>query len=271
MNLKQKKIIFLCFIVKKNIKFRFPCRHISEFDIVIVDDASNCPELSTIIPLSFKPSSFILFGDKYSKSSAISIDPECHEKNLDQPLFFRIIENLSEYTHDFHQSFQLHEQFRMSPGVCHLVNELFYQNSIKMNIDDPTSSNVFRPFLVIDTKSSMSTDKSGSATINAQKMYDDFKALSSIHKYHFTIIFPTEVEVEDFKNYASIGDSYRHCLNADQCLNRETDILFIWITNQLKPSNILNETKYLQKIFSRVRKSIIICGDLSVVKVKKEK
>lgn len=240
-----------------------------QFDIVILDDASLCPELSTIVPLTLRPTAFIMFGDKHSEPVEMAIDKECHKKRLDRSLFKRILENLTQFTHDFRDCFELCETFRMPPGICKLLNELFYENSIKVSESIRNISNVFCPFLVIDA-SSISKEQNNQMEKIARQMYNKTKKKAINAGLHFAIVFPTQEEVEEFNSIGGNDEfdkKHRHCLVAENCLNRETDVLFLWITNNLNENHILNHGKYLQKIFSRAKKSIFICGDISALPV----
>lgn len=248
--------------------FPFP-RHIDKFDIVIVDDATQCSELSTVIPLAFQPTSLILFGDTFSQPITKSVDPECNRKGFYRSLFHRILDCLRQYTHECFHSYELQEQYRMSPGICDLVNGFYYKNTMRTTRSVAETKEVLKPFLVLDVKAFVEIHKS--VWLSVRLFYLELKKIAKMHDYTFTIILPTMAEVKAFQCYG-VFDNFDHiqleCVTANNALYRETDVLVIWITRNFSVNEVLSAPVYLQKILSRTRKSVFICGDFQYVEVR---
>jgi len=93
-----------------------------EFDVVVVDEACQATEPSTIIPLVVKPSRFILVGDpKQLPPTVIS-----EERGLKYTLFERLSRNTP--------SVLLDTQYRMHSDIADFVNREFYENRLKNGV-----------------------------------------------------------------------------------------------------------------------------------------
>lgn len=92
-----------------------------KFNLVIIDEACQATEISSIIPLKFSPDKVILIGDPKQ------LPPTILSENfqLQKSLFDRLL---------IHQkSVLLNEQYRMHPEICQLSSSFFYKNQIKTN------------------------------------------------------------------------------------------------------------------------------------------
>lgn len=116
-----------------NFSTLFHFRYVQNFDVCILDDASECSELSSILPLQFNPTSVILFGDEKQESSDIS------STGLNRSLFTRIIDGYKKFKKNCPNIHRLNEQFLMKNEICRALNTLFYDGRME------TAKNVFDP------------------------------------------------------------------------------------------------------------------------------
>lgn len=69
-------------------------RYHTEFDIVLFDDAAQCIEPHTIVPLMYNPKVFLLFGDRNMRhKDKMNLEKIYQNANLTQSLFQRLFNN----------------------------------------------------------------------------------------------------------------------------------------------------------------------------------
>ncbi|KAM0681562.1 DEAD-box type RNA helicase [Glugoides intestinalis] len=114
--------------------------HVEKFDLIIVDEACQATELSTIIPFKYNPDKVILIGDPNQlPPTVLSEQPQ---------LQFSLFERLLSY----HNPVQLNIQYRMHPEICNLSSLFFYNNKIQ------TAEEVFLRPSILEIESEFKTD-----------------------------------------------------------------------------------------------------------------
>ncbi|KAI5170015.1 hypothetical protein PAEPH01_1176 [Pancytospora epiphaga] len=89
-----------------------------KFEYLIVDEACQATEPSTLIPMKYNFSKVILVGDPKQ------LPPTTFAKN--SPLGYSLFERLSK---SYHPLF-LNSQYRMHPSICRISSHLFYDNKL---------------------------------------------------------------------------------------------------------------------------------------------
>lgn len=124
-----------------------------EFECVIVDEAAQAVELSTLIPLCLEPSRFILIGDPQQLPATVlsrTAKRLCYERSLFQRLQLCGV-----------QVKMLSVQYRMHPHIAQFPAAYFYNNQL-INAESVTSrpplpchswTGLFQPFLFFDVPS----------------------------------------------------------------------------------------------------------------------
>lgn len=99
--------------------------NIQNFDLLIIDEACQATEISTIIPFKFNPNKIIMIGDpKQLPPTVLSVNSQ-----LQKSLFERLLA--------FNTPVVLDTQYRMHPTICELSSKFFYNGQI---ITDPSVS-----------------------------------------------------------------------------------------------------------------------------------
>jgi senataxin len=94
-----------------------------KFDTIIIDEASQAIELSTLIPLKYNCERLILLGDP-NQLNATVFSSIALKYNYDQSLFVR-------FQKAGHKILMLKTQYRMKAEVSNFISEIFYNNLVK--------------------------------------------------------------------------------------------------------------------------------------------
>jgi len=124
----------------------------TRFDVVIVDEAAQAVEPSTLIPLTeIKAKQVYLVGDP-AQLPATVLSRECAKNNYEQSLFKRLMD--SEYP-----VHKLSTQYRMLPEIREFPSEQFYGGELrdgpgllKQNYRDWHECKLYRPFVFYDVQ-----------------------------------------------------------------------------------------------------------------------
>lgn len=95
---------------------------VEKFNLLIIDEACQATEISSIIPLKFSPDKVILVGDPKQLPPTILSE----NSQLQKSLFDRLL--------TYHSAALLEEQYRMHPEICELSSLFFYENQVKTNL-----------------------------------------------------------------------------------------------------------------------------------------
>ncbi|KAL6934014.1 hypothetical protein ACO0R3_001797 [Hanseniaspora guilliermondii] len=139
------------------------------FPTVVIDEACQCTELSTLVPLRYGAKQIIMVGDPNQLPPTV-ISNVAAGANYDESLFSRLIKGNSPYLLDV--------QYRMHPEISKFPSKQFYKSRLKdgPNMDiinqkpwfkDP----IFRPynfFSVVDGRESKSAAMSLSNVVEAE-------------------------------------------------------------------------------------------------------
>lgn len=96
---------------------------VDKFDLVIVDEACQATEISTLMPLRYNPGKVIMIGD------TCQLPPTVFSKR------HQLYESLFERMLDYHVPEILNTQYRMHPAICDLASTLFYKKKLKTSSD----------------------------------------------------------------------------------------------------------------------------------------
>mmetsp|Transcript_15732 Transcript_15732/g.23157 ORF Transcript_15732/g.23157 Transcript_15732/m.23157 type:complete len:1124 (-) Transcript_15732:204-3575(-) len=141
-----------------------------KFEVVVVDEAAQSVEPSTLSALQLGSNHAILVGDPQQLPATI-FNVSGRNTKYDRSLFQRLEEA-------GHQVFMLNQQYRMNPKISHFPREIFYGGDLKdglnvlqSNYGDPLHTKVlsavpaFQPFTVLDLDSK--EERGGSSYANS--------------------------------------------------------------------------------------------------------
>ncbi|KAF8073606.1 SEN1 N terminal-domain-containing protein [Lyophyllum atratum] len=94
-----------------------------EFEMVIIDEAAQCVELSSLIPLKYRSNRCVMVGDPQQLPPTV-ISQEACRFNYNESLFVRLQKHRPDTVH------LLSIQYRMHPDISSLPSRVFYQGKL---------------------------------------------------------------------------------------------------------------------------------------------
>jgi len=250
-----------------------------QFDLVILDEASKSAIIESIVPLS-SGKKWVLLGDRkqlppFLDNRGGDLDSNEIEK---LSLFNYLLDNnLSESCKHF-----LTKQYRMSPGICKLISQNFYDDKLESGTKIENNNFLgFRGKEIIWIDTSMedtrkdNRNKSGSF-INPLEVNIVEKVFMSLEQYCKDIEKSPKNSVLVISGYSGQVDKLRqtigtrfknftHRINTiDACQGHEADIVIFSLVRSNEKGNIgfMREMERLNVGLSRAKKGLIIIGDL---------
>lgn len=154
------------------IVFRFS--KIKSMDICIIDEATQCNEPTSLIPLQFGVKSLVLVGDTKQLPSTVMSEVKffhfyftqtpivfifilqiAKQYNYDQSLFQRLQKSCE--VEGKNPIFQLSTQYRMHPEILHWPNEYFYKNRLTSAESTKQHTLKLKPYTVFNLNFEQST------------------------------------------------------------------------------------------------------------------
>lgn len=140
------------------------CEFAQEFDALVIDEAAQAVEASTLIPFKFKPSRVVLVGD-HRQLPATVLSKKLVGIGYDRSLFQRLVENGSPV-------FLLTQQYRMHPSISRFPSKYFYDgrlvNDVKMKERTKRKyhkDRCFKPFVFFDVLDGEQSQVNGSKSL----------------------------------------------------------------------------------------------------------
>lgn len=166
------------------------------FDAVIIDEAAQAVEPSSLIPLKYNPRLVVLVGDPCQLPATV-VSRTARDCNYDQSLFQRLV--LCGYPVSM-----LEIQYRMHRHIADYPSRRFYQSRLVSAPDgrhdshdqpyhlDP--SGLFRPFLVHDVPSSKECVE-GTSYVNRQEVLYVVALYAALLERHSSCLGPASVGI----------------------------------------------------------------------------
>ncbi|CAI5734695.1 unnamed protein product [Hyaloperonospora brassicae] len=131
------------------------CEFAQDFDALVIDEAAQAVEASTLIPFKFRPRRVVLVGD-HRQLPATVISKQLVSMGYDRSLQQRLVENNSPVL-------LLSQQYRMHPEVAEFPSAYFYSrrlvqddNMREWTAQDYHSDSAFKPLLFYDVHGAQS-------------------------------------------------------------------------------------------------------------------
>lgn len=228
------------------------------FDVVIVDEACQATELTTLLVLKFNPSKIVLIGDP------CQLPPTVFSPKSD--LYTSLFERLTKYQ----TPIMLTEQYRMHPSICSLSSDLFYEGNLKtaeITMDKRLHGfeHKFQPLCFIDTSRCHESVTRTKSYANA----GECKACRQIcetleEKYGETlkiiILTPYKSQVDMLKMggwHQSLGVDIN---TIDGFQGQECDVVIL-STVRKKRLGFTADPRRINVAITRTRKCLIVLGD----------
>ncbi|PVZ96920.1 hypothetical protein BB558_007155 [Smittium angustum] len=248
------------------------------FETIIIDEAAQSIELSSVIPLKYAPKRCILVGDPNQLPPTV-LSLQASNYGYDRSLFVRMQENCPESVN------LLSIQYRMHPDISLFPSQLFYKNLLKdgEGMGEKKAavwhkSKMFTPFHVFGVSGKESIGK-GNSLYNAEEarvvcgmVYKLIKEFPKEPFYHrIGVITPYKQQLRELKR-VFIMKFGRQILNAidfntvDGFQGQEKDIIiFSCVRSNENTIGFLNDVRRMNVALTRARQSMFVVADVKSI------
>jgi len=235
------------------------------FPTVIIDEATQCLEPLSLMPLSEKTRRFILVGDQKQLGPSLIDCPDLVKIHYDRSLFDRMI---MKYNNSYNYAF-LDCQYRMHPTICDFPNKRFYrgkiQNGIKMNdrtgIIPPVSFIDVKGIEKINNKSFMNIEEANQIMGILRSLFE-----KGIMGYQIGIISPYGAQTKLLQHKIRLisNSSDVKIESVDSFQGNERDYIIVSLT-RTNMSSFFTSPRRVNVALTRSRLGLVLVGNLSAL------
>ena len=256
-----------------------------EFDLIVVDEATQATEPATLIPL-LKGKRAILIGDHKQLPPTVK-NQQAADRGLEKSLFERIIEEKGKKFWSL-----LKVQYRMHDDIMEFSSQKFYDGQLDssdtvsdhtladLGIDphstDDITTEAFRkqyPLVFFDTKNMNAAEKSRADSpsyfnpVEAEIVSDlASKALElGLSPAQIGVISPYKDQIDDLENKNLPEELEIKTVDGFQGREKELIILSLVRSNDKNNIGFLKDLRRLNVSITRARRKLIIIGDSETV------
>ncbi|XP_055374118.1 uncharacterized protein LOC129607268 [Condylostylus longicornis] len=236
-------------------------RYCNYFDVCIIDEATQCNEPWTLVPLQFGINSLILIGDT-QQLPATTLSYLSKAYNFGKSYFTRAKEVIG-MENRFIMSLKI--QYRMHPEICKWPNSYFYRNRL-MNDDITTSfTPILKPYTIIElnfnqNKSSTNGIENCSEADFIVKLVQGLVELMPVQKFSYGIITPYNLHCHNLREKIRKEKLDIEVNTIDSYQGKEKDVIII-SNARTQGIGFLNEICRLNVALTRAKKCLILCGN----------
>ncbi len=229
-----------------------------EFDVVIIDEATQATEPSALIA-AVKGKRLILAGDHKQLPPTI-LSMEAKEQGLEKSMFERFIELYPSH------SIMLLIQYRMKQEIMHFANKHFYKG--KLIAHPSTSYSIDMPSLLFVQVEGEEKKRKGSTSYYNKKELEKVKELvemflsKGFKPNQIGVISPYDDQVEMLKKSLK-GYEGLEIKTVDGFQGREKEVIIISLVraNEKNKLGFLEDLRRLNVSVTRARKHLVIVGN----------
>ncbi|EFA82214.1 DNA2/NAM7 helicase family protein [Heterostelium album PN500] len=239
------------------------------FDIVIIDEAAQAVETSTLVPMQHKCKKIVLVGDPKQLPATI-ISPIAIKQKYDQSLFQRLQEKRT--PHMLTTQYRMHSSIRAFPSK-HFYNDLLEDGpNIPSRATNYHANPFFGPLIFYDLSFSVETKPGGGSVFNEDECRMALQLYQLLLKTYpdelfsgrIGIISPYRQQVlslrEYFKNYSGISID-----TVDGFQGREREIIIFSCVRAPAEKGagigFLADVRRMNVALTRPRSSLLIIGN----------
>ncbi|KAL6946985.1 hypothetical protein ACO0QE_001842 [Hanseniaspora vineae] len=244
------------------------------FPTVIIDEACQCTELSSIIPMKYGAKNVIMVGDPNQLPPTV-LSGAASSLNYENPLFSRLVQ--------FSKPYLLNVQYRMHPSISKFPSKEFYEGRLKdgPQMDVVTkrpwhSTSIFSPYMFFDVARGFEERNSKTQSlVNMEEIYVAMEMIQLLFqrypkvdfKSKIGIISPYKQQVRTLKSkfVREFGENILKvvdCQTIDGFQGQEKDIIIISCVRADENSSIgfLKDFRRLNVALTRGKCSMWILG-----------
>uniref|UniRef100_A0A1I8N6F5 FHA domain-containing protein n=1 Tax=Musca domestica TaxID=7370 RepID=A0A1I8N6F5_MUSDO len=259
-------------------------QYVNYFDICIIDEATQCTEPWTLLPLRFGINSLVLVGDTQQLPATI-LSKKANELGLGTSMFTRIqncLDNLPStasasstsglITKD-HIICGLQTQYRMNPEICRWPNQYFYRNELINGRITMEYKTPLMPFSVLNlayTQNASCSNGKITNNLEAEFVAKLLKALDGFipNKYNsYGVITPYahhRTTLEHSIRSLGLTNIMVNTIDSYQGLEKDVIVISNARTNGI---GFLSNPQRLNVALTRPKKCLILCGNFKNLEV----
>ncbi|XP_017053393.1 uncharacterized protein LOC108096355 [Drosophila ficusphila] len=251
--------------------------YVDFFDICIIDEATQCTEPWTLLPMRFSLTHLVLVGDT-QQLPAVVLSKKATEYGLSNSMFDRIQRSLdkqldmpggNQFVHT--KIFKLSVQYRMHPEICRWPNKYFYEDQLVNGNGTERLASPLIPYCVINL--SYTQDSSGAQNKSicndeearfVAKLLTEMDKYMPTNRYSYGLISPyqsqcmalSQVIPDHMQLTPQTVDSYQ---------GLEKDVVII-SNARTRGCGFLTNYQRLNVALTRPRRCLVICGNFQDLK-----
>jgi len=251
--------------------------YVDFFDICIIDEATQCTEPWTLLPMRFGLTHLVLVGDT-QQLPAVVLSKKAIDFGLSNSMFDRIQRSLqqqldkpggNQFVHT--KLFKLSMQYRMHPEICRWPNKYFYEDQL-VNADATARfASAVIPYCVINLRYTQDNSGAQNKSIsNDEEARFVAKLLTEMDKhlptkrYSYGIISPYQSQCFAL---SQVIPSHMNLtpLTVDAYQGLEKDVIII-SNARTRGCGFLTNYQRLNVALTRPKRCLVICGNFDDLK-----
>ncbi|XP_050095918.1 uncharacterized protein LOC126577913 [Anopheles aquasalis] len=242
------------------------------FHFCIIDEATQCTEASSLLPLQYGMSKLILVGD-IKQLPATALARESGVAGFRQSLFARIYRCYSVSGAKRAGVKELVIQYRMHPDICKWPNEYFYNGAL---ISDPITTALYRkqpviPYLVVSLDYDQNQTQVQHHVYNRDEMMVVVQLVRKVRLIcrrgtSIAIITPYQRhKYEIDKELERQRLQHISVLSIDSVQGKEYDVVIVSLARS-HGTGFLNTPERINVALTRARQCMVLCGNFAALK-----
>ncbi|XP_053665076.1 uncharacterized protein LOC128714225 [Anopheles marshallii] len=239
-----------------------------QFNVCIIDEATQCTELCTLLPLQYKVSKLVLVGDIHQLPATV-LDQQSIEAGFRKSLFSRIYQSYID-KQKMDELKVLTTQYRMHPDICHWPNEYFYQRQLKSApcTEAQRKDIPLKPYMVISLSYDQELTQAQYEIYNKDEIRFVVGLVKKIvaccsNRASVAIITPyarhREELIQTLRNL-SLQRVEVHSIDSVQ--GKEFDVVIISLARS-NGTGFLDQPERINVAMTRARQCLVLCGNFN--------
>ncbi|XP_066250848.1 probable helicase senataxin isoform X2 [Euwallacea similis] len=242
-----------------------------KFTCCIIDEATQCHEVESLLPTLIRINKFVLVGDPQQLNATI-MNRDAVKFGFEQSLFTRLANNFG--TDPRSPIKMLTDQYRMHPEICSFPNKKFY-NGLLRTVAIPSNKlpEEIQPYLVFNCEKMCQGDdytNMDEVVLIKKLLSTIFDVVNSSVKYSVGIITPYNAQKDLINNnIEDLINQNRNCKitanTVDSFQGSENDIIIISCVRDSSNSFLQNGNR-LNVALTRAKQALYIIGNYTLFK-----
>nr|CAI5855104.1 unnamed protein product [Callosobruchus analis] len=242
------------------------------FTCCIIDEATQCTELESLLPIQLGITKFVLVGDP-KQLPAVVTNREASKLGLGMSLFSRIEEK---FRHVPKSPVKLLEiQYRMASAICEYPNQAFYEGKMRSmpKCDNPIQPPP-RPYMLFNLTRTQNNDESEFTNMNEVRFICKLLETLKTHVkqecfYSVGVIAPYRAQIDllrrEISNIKFPPEATITVNTVDSFQGAECDVIIISCV-RLNSNCFLQNEQRLNVALTRAKQALYVVGNYSLFK-----